>query len=465
MADATGDDNGNVRNETVIAYTVSDDPEEKDKFFRKTTKEKLSELVDALKEKYEQEKNNTTALRKENHNQHTEILNRDQQIITSPAEKVTQEDKQQAVEQEIVVLKRKLQVEKDAKKMAVNDLIAVKTKLVKKDDLAKDLMRRLDLMSQDDSWPNQDDPKLLIITDNYLENMLHELTFNGKISWDKLVLKNGVDNLSTILQDDDERKTVYRYEKVLLIVGFSDIMTGGDGFTTANKVSQAVPRLAELQVQISIVQLPPVTGNKSVDIDVFNMKIDSVSKEAQIIKTEHAFETIDMDEIVNIDGELKPAAFSLMAKAIAKQLKMPPKWEKEPYKFLDKPFMKRKLKTQKKLSEEPRHKPFEKSSMHSKSENSEDDEESIREILPILKKYTGLVIGNKGTNIRKIQEETDTKMQVIDWDEEKAVLIKGSDSAQIQCAKRKIEDLIMGSSEKKARGDIKYSNYENNKKI
>ncbi len=57
-----------------------------------------------------------------------------------------------------------------------------------------------------------------------------------------------------------------------------------------------------------------------------------------------------------------------------------------------------------------------------KSESTDEDE-VIREILPIMKTYTGLIIGNKGTTIKKFQDDTYTKMRIIDWNEEKAVLI------------------------------------------
>lgn len=131
-----------------------------------------------------------------------------------------------------------------------------------------------------------------------------------------------------------------------------------------------------------------------------------------------------MDVIVNIDGELQLVACSIIVKTIAKQLKMSPKQIKDPYTSLDTPFVKPQKKPSVKPLENPSVKPSEKPTKNSKSENTEEDE-IIKEVLPILKMYTGLIIGNAGTAIKKLQEDTYTMMQVEDWNDEQAVLIRG----------------------------------------
>ncbi len=432
-----------ARNEVVAAYIViAEDDEEKEKYTKKTTKEKLIELVDAFKEEGMNDKLTLITLRKENHDQHAQILNKDLLIATLQDENKSKEVKLADADKENILLRSKLCEEKDAKKLVIDELLLTKSKLVKKNELAADLMNVLDEKSGSANW-GDDVQKLLIIVDERLEAVLDQIKLDST-SWDKFVLTKGIDGLKTMLESEDHRMKIYGYEKVLMLVGLTDILAGREGFTVGNTACVAATKIRDLQVDVGIVELPPVAkGKPSTMLSCFNNKVKNASNINQVILIDSAFDMIMTDDLINDDGTFIPVVFDIIASAISKQIIMPGKRSKDPFKTSTKPIKQMKTETKPAVA----------------------IKDYIREIFPFNKSITGLVIGSGGNTIRSLEDESGAKLHVMDWEGEKAVLIQSTNQNSILAAKAKLEELIAGAKETRSKRKQEPANLSGYKKI
>ena len=162
---------------------------------------------------------------------------------------------------------------------------------------------------------------------------------------------------------------------------------------------------------------------------MFNCKIESIEG-VEIINISQLTDMMTLDQIVK-DGLPTSSILTIMAKAINEQVKFPEKKSKTP------------LKTKQTLPET--------SELLSHKKNQSETDLMVKEIFPIEKCYTGLVIGKVGKTIQKIIEDTDTDIRIVDeeafGDGTKIIHIKGLESC-VQKAKKKIDDLIRGAKEK-----------------
>jgi polyribonucleotide nucleotidyltransferase len=84
-------------------------------------------------------------------------------------------------------------------------------------------------------------------------------------------------------------------------------------------------------------------------------------------------------------------------------------------------------------------------------QSSSDEAEEIKDIYPIDGKLSGIIIGYQGSTIRKMEQDTGARITLIDWEEDKALLIRGPDKATINRAKKRIEIVIKGANDRKKR--------------
>jgi hypothetical protein len=439
-------------NDPIAAYLqVVKNDDEKDKYFRNRTKQQLMDLVEAFKEEREQTRADLTMLRQSQHDKQAELLNKqgevndkEMEIRNSQAESDnktheinTLNDKLANVKTEVLTrddtingLKMKMQAELVAKKTVTQDLVRVRHLLEKKEQLVADLMNRLDkkMSGDSDSGEEDDFAKMVLFIEKDMEGILDDINIKGY--WDKYTGLSGVDDLRGMIEDDNHRNKIHNYDKAVLVVGLNDIKKGADGFTIGKKLAKCVTKIKALELDVAIVQLPPA-DNHSMPYDMFNCKIESIEG-VEIINISQQTDMMTLDQIIK-DGKPTSSILTIMAKAINEQVKFPDKKSKS----------KITLKPEQSLPETS--KPLRHQNIQSETDLM------IKEIFPIEKAYTGLVIGKVGKTIQKITEDTDTDIRIVDeeafGDGTKMVHIKGLESC-VLLAKKKIDDLIKGAKEK-----------------
>jgi len=293
-------------------------------------------------------------------------------------------------------------------------------------------MKRLDEKCSTSMTEVADDTvPLLIIADKSSEGFLDMLTFNGNVRWDKYVVRKGIDSLRAMILEDEHRKRFYKYVKVVLLIGLGDILAGGDGFRVASMLNTVLPKIKELEVEIAICQIPPATGTKATDVRMFNRKIGAI-KDIQIIDLGKDFDKMTDDQIFQIDGNYRPEVNKIIISALVDQISvsklMKPK----------KPFVPLTIKEE--INEDMKG-----------QQNSSDESDIIEKLYPIDGSLSGLIIGFRGQTIRNMEKESGARLSVIDWKDDKAILVRGSDSETIDKAIQSIESVIKGAKDRKKR--------------
>jgi hypothetical protein len=428
--------------EVITTYiTVANDPEEKENFKKKNTKEKLIDLADALRDEMENEHTKVLSRDKEINNKDNEIANKNQMItvkdheITKRDQKITQMISDIKTEEgKVTFLTKKLQEEKSTNVKLLKELMEAKTSLDKKETLIKVLMQRLDDKTVSASEKAEDEePSLLIFVDKCTENLLKELTFSGNVGFDIFVLAKGIENLKSLVGRDAHRRNMYKYTTIVIVAGICDILAGGNGFTIGSMLGSIIPKLKELEIEVVLCELPPLPSDHDVDVKCFNAKINDLN--IPVIKTDSLFDKLSTDHILHQDGSYQDVVSEILGSELVIQLKVAKKAIKAPYTPIVPKIQNQKGKSKKSSSE---------------SSSEEEGEREVREVCPIDAKFSGFIIGYQGKTISKLQTETRTRMSVIDWGEEgKAVLIMGPDIDTVNEAKISLERLIKSSEKKR----------------
>ena len=162
-----------------------------------------------------------------------------------------------------------------------------------------------------------------------MSGVIDALFQDDSVSWDKLVVKKGINDLRSITEEEEYRKMIHKYMKVVLVLGWSDIQNGTDGIVVANKLCSYIPKFKELDVEVNICQLPPTPAEKSTDIECFNMKLEGLDG-IKIITTEE-FDKVPADDMIDQKGCLKPCVFTITAASLVSQVAVPEMRVKEKY--------------------------------------------------------------------------------------------------------------------------------------
>ncbi len=352
-------------------HQLKDNKEERDKFYGRTNKGIIIQLMERLR-------------------------------TQTDKNEVTLTDRINTLVQEKDKLSKRLVDEEKEKNDVLTRLDSTQTLLTQKEALVTDMLQRLDNKAEGDdsidmSIEDEDIPSVLLIYDKQRASIIPKIgiTSGQKHKCDKIEVESLTD-LHEILNDETHKKKFFAYDMVIISCGLGDIMSTDDGFKTHSKLLKIVKQLVALEVDIAVVQLPPVQGSKMTDIRIFNMKLDQLPnkhKEVQIVTIPEVF-SMNIDEVFD-DGNVvvTETVCDLIARAINAKTTVPDKKDKK--------------------TPTP-------SAPDSGKENVPPNlgAQSLQQLqidtYEIDSDICGLVIGSKGSNIKKLEAQTDTRMKVVD---------------------------------------------------
>lgn len=407
---------GDESEDDVLIYINMDDDAERERLIKKLTKDKVLELTENLRTKYKKDRSYMDDLRQKNHDQHTLIVQLNKDVQQEKQENTT-------AKTDYTRLENALQDETNKKKTVLNELSDTKNLLAKKETLVTKLKEKLGGLTPCDSAATGTNNDILIIVDPKMLGLIDDLiNKDTKLNWDKMIVKSGVKGLLKMLSDEEIRQKVYTYTKVILVLGSLEILAGGDGFKIANELKPICSKLRELEVFIDIMQIPPAPEDRAVELECFNMRIQTyASPEIKIIETENLFQKCSYTEMYQ-DDKFTAGVLSILAGTFDTVV-VPSKIDKKPYQPCTK-------------------------ALSDGDSDSADDDYPFNEEIFIDPAFAGLIIGRSGANIRRLQDETGTKVQLYEDDEAgtKSLLIKAKTDSDLQLVKRKINRQIKNAS-------------------
>lgn len=430
-----GNENTNVEQETdqddLTMFLNTQDDTERDRTIKRLNKENVIKLLEKLRAKYNRDISDSDVIRQDNHDKQA-------QIVTLQANLTQEVQEHQRTQQEKTAAESRLQDEITRKRNALTELTDTKNLLSKKETVAKELMGRLSVMTPSGSSTQivtNSSKQILIVVDTVMMSIIEVLGKRDKIQWDKMIIKNGVKGLKSMLSDDESRKDIYKYAKVIILLGMKEILDGEDGFQLAENYRQICPLLRDLECEIDIVELPAAPESKATNVECYNMKIRSLTSDSgiSIIETEKLLQKMTFLEMCSTDNQIQPGVFSKVADAI-ESTSVPTAMNKKPYM------------------------PYTQPDAEHDSESS-DDEFLFKEEMILDPNYTGLIIGTKGKNIRKLQEDTGSKLHVKENHSTgaKSIIIRANSEAVVQAVKRKVAKQIKSVQGKRPNDDKKQS--------
>ena len=257
--------------------------------------------------------------------------------------------------------------------------------------MVTDMMGRLDRLGDtSESSFSEDEINILLLVDSQRKGPINKINIPGKKHSLEVQEADSFEILLNMTKETDFRKKLYSYDMILVASGMRDLVQGDDGFKAYNKVCKIIKSVDELQVDIALLQIPPITGRPATDSRIFNMKIESLPEKhdnVQIIKVKDLYNKAT-DVIYTKDGELTQDTLETLSSAV-NSITIPDKKVKKDIK------------------------PETKTPVAAVAAADSLDLASLQiEVLPVPDELLGLVIGRNGSNIRKIEQETQTRLKI-----------------------------------------------------
>jgi hypothetical protein len=425
--------------ENAIDPVITDEREEREKTYKKMTKDKLIETIEDHRKVAQVLKDeNNRLVRAEDRLMDTvngirkELVDEKRKNVDLSGELDKTSHDKYVLTEKCDNLNDKLREELVNKKKQIEELIIMKSKLQKKEVVVRDLMGRLETKgagNDTNCGETGTKPRVLYICEKTMTGIANQVDNKGAVC-DRFT---GVDSLTGLLSTmdrEEHRQKIFSYDRVVMLLGTNDIKEGTNGYSLFTTLTMVVKQLRELDVEIAIIQLPPPLDAKYItDVAIYNMKLQDLSETSLIVDIEECFNMILTSKVYRKDGKtLEPESITLIVKEINKQLPAPTKRNKEPLKV------------------EADRKPLKDVSNF---QNSQQKDETNKEVMPIDPLKSGLIIGTGGCNIRAMQAKSGTHIKIIDYEKNgkptKGALITGS-AENIQVAKSLIIDLIESES-------------------
>lgn len=439
---------------------VAGDDEEKDRYQRRTNKDRLLEVIDSFKTEYDQAQINLDEIRRADQDKAAELTTRQATIDQLNAQVTTlnntvddlrrnlgtAEEKNRTDGELIKNLNDKMEELSSLKQKTVDDLVQAKTQILRKDAVAKQLMEKLQSKTDADSWAEQceDKIKILVIVEKKLEGALSHVVFPVGVMWNKFTLEGGVDSLRGMVNSEEHRKIMYTHDKVILLVGLYDIEQGREVIGLANALSNIVPKFKELKLEVALCQIIP-SLNQDLNVDCFNMRL-SHETQCQVINIENEIIGLSSKTFCNADNTFDNKILVTVGTTISNKTVIPPKVVKEPY--VPQPTQAAQQLSQPNLPTPAlQHSNVNNQNINPKPEPVDNlvpkKPGDMISLVPVDSSKTGRIIGKGGVLVKALQTQTGCSIRVVLRDNGKVVRIEGAPS-KVPGAIAEIEKLISG---------------------
>ena len=353
-------------------------------------------------------------------NDAAEMTNRKDEIIADLGKRIDKlEDVNRVSEQRIRDLEndnQKLKSKNDElegdKDALAQELEKTKEFLCDEKALSADLLNRLDDSSLSSSATL---PSLLLVTDNEdFANALADRPSNWKT---EVKICKSIKDIADDISNDTNFSNLTRFDKILLLLGTTEMLQNEDGHRVANNIVRLTKLITEkLNMPVAIVQHPPMRDQKKFTaVTLMNSRLQrqllsgDINK-CEVISIQDKCNSHLKSQLIQDDGySLTSLGLKIVLDAVADQLIV-----------------------------EVRDKPDSKS-------NCAHHDENIQEAVAIPDEVVGAIIGNKGSNIRTMQNKTDTQItivQILKRDKKAYMALVMGDSQGRQAAKEEINTII-----------------------
>lgn len=394
--------------ETYQTYLVARQTEdEKDKFIKKHSREKLVEVIEYL---------------------HTDI----QRLANEKNQSETDLNAQiLAKTNEIAKVKERVKEINDEKNSLETQLLKSQTLVEEKKNEIEHLEKRVvdhdDASDKDILDPNA--PKTLLIVDQLRQGIVGKLLIN---SMDKYTDAQDFDDMMKMLSDEEHREKLYIYDKVIISLGMKDIIDGNKSITVFKKAKHCISKLHELECDVAILELTRLPGSKGSEASMFNRRLPDI-RNIQIIKISDKFADLTIDEVLQDDG-VTPLQETVdqISKAVNDQYNSPVKKDKT---------------GRKPLSEKQVTSNVNPGTRKARSGGKDlFPDHKYSKFIPFDPEISGLIIGTKGSIINDMQQRSNTKMKVIEITDQgplvKGVVIRGRTQSDVDKGKSEVLDKI-----------------------
>ena len=386
-------------------------------------------------------------------------------------EKDTSEEKQE-LEKKVTELTSK-------NKMQLEELILVKDQLYQSKLSYEVLMNKLDKekgnqISTDESDSDPEKAQALFIVDINLDTTKLMIDRKGaQWNWLKIQsLKNMHANLDELVDSED----LFKYDKVILLLGHDDIKEGTDCFDLLKVTKKVVKKLQRLNISITLSQLPPLPGKWDTDVQIYNRKLPEIN-DVEIIKYDDEIQKVPYSRIVSENGEVSDWGLNMIKTGINTQMEKP---IKKPTTTPDEAAKSKSVRNKENIKPGTSGrkgkaviKQNKKKEMISDDEEDESDDDGSmsdleldklldedigeespgRQFLFFNPTFSGMIIGRRGTTVRAVQAKTKTRIslanKILEGVPTKVAIITGEEK---DIAKAKKRLLSMIEQEEKLRG-------------
>lgn len=408
--------------------------EERDRWIRRTTKERLVELIEKLRLDLENKNDLESTLRKD-------IMDKQAQMTTNQTDIDNLRTDLNDMKSRRDTLATQIKDETEAKETAEKQLLVVRSHLEDAESNVAELTARLDLKTANDSDNQDDQSRVLLVADKYRLAALQRIKLKANV--DQYTDAQSLNDILQMLQDETHLEQLYTYDKIVILVGMEDINDGCDGFITFRRAQKVIKGLLNLKVEVAIAQMPPMMDKRGTDSSLFNTKLAEIMwEDVQVINVKLKLGDFTKDQLIKQDGiSLSKEYLDILADVVNSDVTIPEKKCKPAREKMDKENAKVSQKAG----------PAQRSGTSQASGAPKPGEKS--KFMRIDKNYMGLVIGTRGANIRPVEKATDTKITTVETvdevsgDEIKGFMITGTEQ-DIAEAKRKINNMIISARER-----------------
>ncbi len=385
-----------------------------------------------------------------------EIKELNNQVTTITNDKSTLEGEKKDLNKKLKELETKESQLRNSNDLQLKDLITSKDQIKQYKVQIEDLMKRLRNKPATTNDDTEDSAEALFIVDAEWDHDKLSIMKKGA-KWDWISIKS-VRVLRDRIEDLIETQKLYKYDKVVILLGHGDIREGVEGFDLFNLMKKIVKVLDEMELQVTICQLPPLMGTLGTDVQIFNSCLDNLEN-IEIISLEKATERVAYSKIVSDEGVVSEWGLNMIKDCINEQLTKPiirkNKENRKPPTHPAPKVITEKDKNKKSYKDALEENIAESDSPASEQELEEDSESDLERdgkgYMKINPDHAGLIIGQMGSTIRAIQAKSRTKISLdyktVDGELTKVAIIYGTEEG-IENAKKRIRQLVAKEEKK-----------------